>query len=72
MENGTSVGYRTLKTFGVFQRPDNGIKTDKWGIEYSFDFGKIDVIKTSILVDGAFFHTKTFDNSLKMIHESRL
>ena len=71
VENGTPVGYRTLQTFGVFQRPDNGITTDKWGIEYSLDFGKIDVIKTSILVDGAFFHTKSFDNSLKMSYESR-
>lgn len=71
IENGIPVGYRTLKTFGVFQRPDNGMTIDKWGIEYSFDFGKIDVIKTSILLDGAYFHTKTFDNSLKMFHESR-
>ena len=29
------------------------------------------MIKTSILLDGAYFHTKTFDNSLKMFHESR-
>ena len=58
VENGTPVGYRTLQTFGVFQRPDNGITTDKWGIEYSLDFGKIDVIKHQFSWTEHFFHTK--------------
>lgn len=70
VENGIPVGYRTLNTFGVFMRPDNGLTTDKWGIEYSFNFGKIDILKTSILADGAYFNTKTLNNSLYMSHET--
>ena len=37
-------------------RPDNNSKSDKHGIEYGFNFGTLPFIKTSLNVDGAWFH----------------
>ena len=49
-----STGYE-IQTWG---RPNNNQRSDKYGIEYSWDFGQWDAIKTSLVVDGAWFHIK--------------
>ena len=49
-----SKGYE-IQTWG---RPNNNQRSDKYGIEYSWDFGQWDAIKTSLVVDGAWFHIK--------------
>lgn len=58
------VGYTIRETFSTYQRPGNGITMDKWGLEYSFDFGKITPISTSIIVNGAYFYNKKINNEL--------
>lgn len=64
--NGNPVASKQDSLFVSYTRPGNGNSTDKWGIEYSFDFGHIDIIKTSILMDGAYFHVKRLENDLQI------
>ncbi len=42
----------------TWSRPANTTSTDKHGIEYSWDFGTWQAIRTSLVVDGAWFHIK--------------
>ena len=37
-------------------RPANNSRSDKWGIEYSWDFGTFAPLRTSLNLDGAWFH----------------
>lgn len=64
--NGVPVGYEMIGNFISYNRPGNGIKIDKWGIEYSFDFGKIQPLQTSVIVDGAYFYQKQHSKALYM------
>lgn len=61
---GQPIGYETINSFISYNRPGNGITIDKWGIEYSLDFGKIIPLQTSILVDGAYFYEKQHNETL--------
>lgn len=63
--NGQPISYQLQEGFTTYNRPGNGITSEKWGIEYSLDFGKIDAIKTSILVDGAYFNQKRLDEGIQ-------
>lgn len=42
----------------TWSRPGNTQQTDKHGIEYSWDFGTFNPLRTSLVVDGAWFHIK--------------
>lgn len=42
----------------LWAKPYNTSRTDKWGIEYSWDFGMFNPLSTSLVVDGAWFHIK--------------
>ncbi len=42
----------------TWSRPANTTSTDKHGIEYSWDFGTWQALRTSLVVDGAWFHIK--------------
>lgn len=44
-----------------YQSPSNEFRTDKHGIEYSFNFGEIKPISTDLIVDGAWFWVKRRD-----------
>lgn len=42
----------------LWNRPGNTQRTDKHGIEYSWDFGTFAPLRTSLVLDGAWFHIK--------------
>lgn len=44
-------------------RPDNRYESHKHGIEYALDLGTIPFIRTSLNIDGAWFHIKRMDSS---------
>lgn len=45
-------------TYESYYTPSNKIETKKRGIEYSFNFGQIPFIRTSLIVDGAYLWIK--------------
>ena len=68
--DGKPVDYSIRETFATYNRAANGVSNDKWGIEYSLDFGKIKAISTSVIVDGAYFYNKQLENNLQMQYET--
>jgi hypothetical protein len=46
-------------TFRSYSYASNNLTIDKWGIEYTLDFGTIEAIKTQVNVDGAYFVEKS-------------
>lgn len=38
---------------------------NKWGIEYNLDFGKINPLQTSVIIDGAYFNQKEHNDVLQ-------
>ena len=54
--NGEKLPYRDEKIFktGNAKKPANDGKYDKWGVEYTLDFGQIRPIRTSVVVNGAY------------------
>lgn len=62
--NGQPVGYEKIGNFISYKTPGNGIHINKWGIEYSLDFGKIQPLQTSVIVDGAYFYQKEHNTAL--------
>ncbi len=44
--------------FQTYSTPNNGQKTSKMGIEYSINFGQINPLRTSIIMDGAWLHVE--------------
>lgn len=49
-------------SFFTYYRPSNRYRTEKKGVEYSFNFGEIPFLKTSIVVDGAWLYIKRRSN----------
>lgn len=43
---------------GTYYTPNNNYRSEKQGIEYSLDLGMIRPIRTSLILDGAWFHIK--------------
>lgn len=68
--NGSPVGYQTINTFLGYRRPGNGMTIDKWGIEYNLDFGKINPLQTSVIIDGAYFYQKEHNDVLQTSYVS--
>ena len=62
---GTPVGYQTINTFLGYRLPGNGMTINKWGIEYNLDFGKINPLQTSVIIDGAYFNQKEHNDVLQ-------
>lgn len=52
------AAYALDTAFHFYKKPINNYQLIKKGIEYNINFGKIDFLKTSIIVDGAWFYTK--------------
>ncbi|MEG0949858.1 MAG: TonB-dependent receptor [Bacteroidales bacterium] len=61
MENGVAVPFTQDTVFAGYKRPGNQAKVDKWGIEYTVNFGKIPALHTSIIVDGAYMNIRRTD-----------
>jgi len=51
------LSYTTKKEFKGFDRPDNRAETNKWGIEYDINFGKIKSLNTSVIVSGSYMRS---------------
>lgn len=56
--NYVQLGSKINKEFRSYSRPDNRGKIDKWGIEYDLDFGSIERINTSVIVNGAYIRSE--------------
>ncbi len=46
------------KDFQTYYSPDNRNETKKRGIEYSFSLGQLNLLKTSLMIDGAWLRVK--------------
>jgi len=59
-KNGSTlvVPYYNDSVFESYNIPMNSMTTEKRGIEYSFNFGQINSIRTSLVVDGAWLWVK--------------
>jgi hypothetical protein len=51
------VAYKTRQLYKSYTRPDNRGSIKKWGIEYDLNFGKIDAINTSVIVNGSYIRS---------------
>ena len=59
--SGTPVPFKMDTTFCNYTLPSNSMTVDKWGVEYTLDFGKIKPLHTQIYVDGAYMNIKRSD-----------
>lgn len=57
-------------TFMSYYKPVNGITNDKWGIEYTIDFAKIESINTSINISGAYMNIRSTKTEQTSSHYS--
>lgn len=53
-----TASYTLMKEMEMWAMPANTQRTDKWGIEYGWDFGTFKPLQTSLNIDGAWFHIK--------------
>jgi len=60
-----AVPYTTRQLFKNYYRPDNRATVNKWGIEYDLNFGKINAINTSVIVNGAYMRSKSTQAGLE-------
>lgn len=58
--SGETIAVTTLPEsyIATYYKPANNSRSEKQGVEYSLDFGMIRPIRTSLIVDGAWFHIK--------------
>lgn len=54
--DGKPLEYTDVQVFRTPKKPANDNKYDKWGVEYTFDFGQIRPIRTSVVVNGAYMN----------------
>ncbi len=69
------LDYTWQQEFSSYKKPQNTYETKKKGLEYIIDFGRIKPIRSSVILDGAYFHiTRTNNNttSLERINTSYL
>lgn len=64
--NYVQLGSKINNEFRSYSRPDNRGKIDKWGIEYDLDFGTIESLKTSVIVNGAYI--RSIDGSSGLVY----
>ncbi|MGL4293316.1 MAG: TonB-dependent receptor, partial [Bacteroidales bacterium] len=56
-------------TFGGYNRPGNRARIDKWGLEYTINFGKIPALNTSIIVDGAYMNIERTNTGREYVYK---
>ncbi len=59
-----AVPFTTRQLFKGYSRPDNRQNAKKWGIEYDINFGKIEAINTSVIVNGAYMRSMSSTQGL--------
>lgn len=67
--NGQPVPYTTDTVFTPYLRPGNQARVNKWGIEYTVNFGKIPVLNTSIIIDGAYMNIRRSEDGREYIYK---
>lgn len=60
--DGAPLPYKNQTIFRNNTKSANNNKYDKWGIEYTFDFGQIQAIRTSLVVNGAYMSMVSNNN----------
>lgn len=65
-----AVPYTTRRLFKGYSKPDNRGEIKKWGIEYDLNFGKINSINTSIIVNGAYIRSESTTPGLEYSYNS--
>lgn len=55
---GLPADVRPDSSYYTYQKPANRVETDKMGVEYSLDLGRINPISTSVIIDGAWLRIK--------------
>jgi hypothetical protein len=58
-----ALGYKNNKEFVSYSQFENASTRIKRGIEYSFSFGKIDALRTSFLINGAWLQTELYQTN---------
>ncbi|WP_303924362.1 TonB-dependent receptor [Draconibacterium sediminis] len=53
-----TLGWDQETEFERYMSPKNNYSVDKKGVEYVVNFGRINPIKTELMVDGAYYHIK--------------
>ncbi len=53
-------------------RPTNNSRSDKYGIEYAWDFGMFRPLRTSLNIDGAWFHIKRKSETTSLNYINKL
>ena len=56
------LAYKTNTEYKSYARPDNRAKMKKWGIEYDLNFGKINAINTSVIVNGSYIRSENSED----------
>jgi hypothetical protein len=56
-----NLGYENDVRFAGYSRYMNGDVRIKKGLEYSVDFGKIQALRTSVNITGAYFYTESYE-----------
>ena len=70
-ENGaiSTLGYEQESEFEVFKSPKNNYSIDKKGVEYVVNFGRINPIKTDLMVDGAYYYIKRSRHAVPVLEK---
>ncbi|MFQ7048609.1 MAG: hypothetical protein ACLRR1_07920 [Alistipes shahii] len=69
---GEPLDYRDEKIFHTasVKKPANDGKYDKWGVEYTFDFGQIRPVRTSVVVNGAYMTMTRKDSEGVLLYDT--
>ena len=69
---GEPLDYRDEKIFNTasVKKPANDGKYDKWGVEYTFDFGQIRPVRTSVVVNGAYMTMTRKDSEGVLLYDT--
>ena len=66
MVNGSSVGYGLDTAMIQYGIPGNSSRSDRKGVEFSVNFGKMKALRTSFILDGAWMKSSRYSTALKV------
>ncbi|WP_372648517.1 TonB-dependent receptor domain-containing protein [Draconibacterium sp.] len=62
-----TLGWDQETEFERYMSPKNNYSIDKKGVEYVVNFGRINPIKTELMVDGAYYHIKRSRHAVPVV-----
>lgn len=71
LNNGQPIESVTNQTFTTFNTPGNGTDQKKWGIEYTLDFGQCQALRTSLIVNGAFYSIQNKNEAISAYYPNK-